>query len=135
MVADYGSMGLTLDRHPMTLLRERFDIFKKCKRQCDLAGLSQHRFLRIAGLVTGRQRPGTASGVIFLTLEDVTGNTNVIIWRDVQERCREALLKAKILFVKGTVETDQTVVHVIAFELIDCTHYLQGMNLASRDFH
>ena len=134
MLADYGSTGLTLGRHPMILLRERFDIFRQCKRNADLVALGQHRFLRIAGVVTGRQRPGTASGIIFLTLEDETGNTNVIIRKEVQERCREALLKAKILLIKGTVETDNIVVHVIAFELIDCSHYLQG-NFESRDFH
>lgn len=135
MMADYSSLGLTLGRHPMSLLREQFELFRNCKRNTDLKELSQHRFLRIAGVVTGRQRPGTTSGVVFLTLEDETGNTNVIIWKDVQERCRQALLKARVLLVKGTVETDHTVTHVIAFELIDCTHYLKGMNLESRDFH
>ena len=135
MFADYDSVGLTLGRHPMALLREHYELFRKCKRSCELKDLGQHRFVRIAGVVTGRQRPGTASGVIFLTLEDETGNTNVIIWKDVQERCREALLKARILLIKGTVETDLNVVHVIAFELINCSQYLDGMNLKSRNFH
>jgi error-prone DNA polymerase len=91
--------------------------------------------VRIAGIVTGRQRPGTASGVIFITLEDQTGNTNVVVWENLQQRYREALLKAKLLLVKGVVETDQAVVHVIAGKLIDCSRYLAEMELSSRDFH
>jgi error-prone DNA polymerase len=91
--------------------------------------------VRVAGIVTGRQRPGTTTGVVFITLEDETGNMNVVVWKDVQERCRDALLKAKLLMVKGLVETDHNVTHVIAGELIDCSHYLDDMRLESRDFH
>ena len=135
MTADYNSIGLTLGRHPMELLRERFDIFRKCKKQDELGALGNHRFVRIAGIVTGRQRPGTETGVVFVTLEDETGNTNVVVWKDVQNRCRDALLKARLLMVKGHVETESNVVHVIAGELIDCSHYLRDMNPKSRDFH
>jgi len=135
ITADYNSTGLTLGRHPMTLLRERHELFRRCKRHSELSAVNHGRFVRIAGIVTGRQRPGTESGVIFLTLEDETGNTNVVIWENVQQRCREALLKAKLLLVKGVVETDQSVLHVIAGQLIDCSDYLQDMQLESRDFH
>jgi error-prone DNA polymerase len=135
IVADHNSTGLTLRRHPMILLRERFALFKRCKKQTELSGLNQGRFVRVAGLVTGRQRPGTKSGVIFITLEDETGNINIVVWKDVQLRCREALLKAKVLMIKGVVETDNTVVHVLAGELIDCSEYLHAMQLKSRDFH
>lgn len=134
LTADYNSTGLTLGRHPMALLRERFDLFRGCKRQAELAELGHHRFVRIAGVVTGRQRPGTTTGVIFLTLEDESGNTNVVVWKDVQHRCRDALLKAKILMVKGYIETDSNVIHVIAGDLIDCSGYLRDMELQSRDF-
>ncbi|MFZ2208947.1 MAG: error-prone DNA polymerase, partial [Porticoccaceae bacterium] len=89
LLADYRGTGLSLGPHPMALLRGH-PAFRTCARQQELTGLRSGRFLRIAGLVTGRQRPGTASGVIFLTLEDETGNTNVIVWRDVQERCHPA---------------------------------------------
>jgi len=117
--ADYNSTGLTLGRHPMAILREHSPILQRCKRTIDLATMGNRRFVRIAGLVTGRQRPGTASGVIFLTLEDETGNSNIVVWTSVQTRCREALLKARLLLVKGVVETDGNVVHVVAQELTD----------------
>ena len=117
--ADYSSTGVSLGRHPMTILREQSPALQRCKRASDLSSMSNRRFVRIAGLVTGRQRPSTASGVIFLTLEDETGNSNIVVWTSVQARCREALLKARLLLVKGVVETDGNVVHVIAQELSD----------------
>jgi error-prone DNA polymerase len=134
MTADYNSTGVTLGRHPMELLRERFELFRSCKKQDELPALGNKRFVRVAGIVTGRQRPGTAVGVIFVTLEDETGNTNVVVWKDVQHRCRDALLKAKVLLVKGYVETDSNVIHVIAGDLVDCSNYLRDMDLESRDF-
>jgi error-prone DNA polymerase len=134
LTADYNSTGVTLGRHPMELLRERFELFRSCKKQDELPALGNKRFVRVAGIVTGRQRPGTAVGVIFVTLEDETGNTNVVVWKDVQHRCRDALLKAKVLMVKGYVETDSNVIHVIAGDLVDCSNYLRDMNLESRDF-
>jgi len=122
--ADYSATGVSLGRHPMAILRERIELIQRCKRQSDLTSMGHKRFIRVAGLVTGRQRPGTASGVIFLTLEDETGNINVVVWTSVQERCREALLKGRLLVVKGVLETDGSVVHVIAQELIDCSEWL-----------
>ena len=124
LYADYSNTGLSLGRHPMELLREQFPVFRQCKRHIDLADLGHRRFVRIAGLVTGKQRPGTASGVVFLTLEDETGNSNVVVWQSVQKTCRQALLKAQLLMVKGVVETDGAVVHVIAQELTDCSELL-----------
>jgi error-prone DNA polymerase len=124
LYADYSHTGLSLGRHPMELLREQFPIFRQCKRHIDLAELGHRRFVRIAGLVTGKQRPGTASGVVFLTLEDETGNSNIVVWQSVQQNCRQALLKAQLLMVKGVVETDGAVIHVIAQELTDCSELL-----------
>ncbi|MDB2480548.1 error-prone DNA polymerase [Porticoccaceae bacterium] len=133
LYADYSHTGLSLGRHPMELLREQFPIFRQCKRHADLAELGHRRFVRIAGLVTGKQRPGTASGVVFLTLEDETGNSNVVVWQNVQKNCRQALLKAQLLMVKGVVETDGAVVHVIAQELTDCSELLSRIDKQSTD--
>ena len=132
--ADYSSTGLTLGRHPMQILRDRFPSFARCKRHADLADMGHRRFVRIAGIVTGRQRPGTASGVIFLTLEDETGNSNIVVWKSVQQRCRQALLKAQLLMVKGVIETEGAVVHVIAQQLTDCSELLYQTEIRSRDF-
>ncbi len=134
LLADYNSLGLTLNRHPMALLREQTP-FNRCKQASQLVELNQGRFVRVAGIVTGRQRPGTASGVIFLTLEDETGNINVIVWKQLQERCRQTLLTGKLLLIKGTVESDESVIHVIAGDIIDCSEKLKSFSLPSRDFH
>lgn len=132
--SDYNSTGLTTGRHPMSILRKQFPIFQQYKRHIDLAGIGHQRFVRIAGIVTGKQRPGTASGVVFLTLEDETGNSNIVIWKTVQQRYRQALLKAQLLMVKGVIETDGAVIHVIAQELIDCSELLYQTTIRSRNF-
>ena len=132
--ADYNATGLTLNRHPMLLLRERSP-FRYCKRCADLRHLDHGRYVQVAGIVTGRQRPGTASGVIFLTLEDETGNINVVVWRDLQQRYREPLLKSKLLLVKGVMERKDSVIHVIAGVLKNSSQHLEGLLLPSRDFH
>ncbi len=134
MLADYQSTGLTLGQHPMALLRDH-PVFRHCKRHADLQHLNNGRFVRIAGLVTGRQRPGTASGVVFLTLEDETGNTNIIVWKDLQTRFRQALLNSKLLLVKGVMESKNEVIHVIAGELVDYSNVLEKLAITSRDFH
>ncbi len=132
--SDYRATGLTLRAHPLSLLRDR-PPFDRCKRHADLAHIGNHRFVRIAGLVTCRQRPGSAAGVVFLTLEDETGNSNVVVWKQTQERFRQALLAGQLLLVTGTLECKDGVIHVIAGRLEDYTHELSRLNLKSRDFH
>jgi error-prone DNA polymerase len=97
--------------------------------------MGNRRFVRTAGLVTCRQRPGTASGVVFLTLEDETGNINVVVWPGVQEQFRAALMTAQLLLIKGTVESRGGVTHVIASALYDHSHTLSHLAVKSRDFH
>ena len=134
VLSDYRATGLTLRAHPMSLLRDRAP-FNQCKRQVDLAGIGNHRFVRIAGLVTCRQRPGSASGVLFLTLEDETGNSNIVVWKRTQQHFRQALMSGQLLLVTGTVETVDSVTHVIAGKLEDYTPELERLRLKSRDFH
>lgn len=134
VLSDYRSTGLSLRSHPMALLRDQSP-FNQCKQHQELATLNNGRFVRVAGIVTGRQRPGSASGVLFLTLEDETGNTNVIVWKSLQDRARQPLLTAQLLLVKGIVEINDDVVHLIAGELIDHSDALKGLVAHSRDFH
>jgi error-prone DNA polymerase len=134
VVADYRSLGLSLGRHPVALLRERGEL-ERCCPAAELPMRGSGRFVRVGGLVTCRQRPGTASGVLFLTLEDDTGNINVVVWKDRQERFRKALLGGRLLLVKGIVENRDAVVHVIAGEIIDRSEALGGIESQSRDFH
>jgi len=132
--SDYRATGLTLRAHPMCLLRTRYP-FNRCKRHTDLGAMSNNRFVRIAGLVTCRQRPGSAAGVLFLTLEDETGSSNVVVWQRTQQQFRQALMSAQLLLINGTVETKDNVIHVIAGALYDYTGELENLRLQSRDFH
>ncbi|MES2673779.1 MAG: error-prone DNA polymerase [Pseudomonadota bacterium] len=136
---DYASIGLTLRTHPMAILRSEKP-FNECTRYSDLIHLRHKGFVRVAGIVTGKQRPGTASGVMFMSLEDETGTSNVVIWNSTQEHFRTQILTGKLLIIKGTVEilTDGVaapIVHVIAGHIQDITERLHNLALKSRDFH
>lgn len=131
---DYRHTGLTLNQHPMSLLRPH-PPFDRCLRASDLFTLNSGRFVRLAGIVTGRQRPGSASGVLFMTLEDETGNTNVIIWQHLQQRRRQAVLTSRIVMIKGVIECKDNVIHVIAGDIEDHSARLAELEHGSRDFH
>ncbi|NHN37754.1 error-prone DNA polymerase [Pseudomaricurvus alcaniphilus] len=133
-IEDYRHTSLSLNQHPMSLLRQQYP-FNRCLRAADLYGVPHGRFVRLAGVVTGRQRPGTASGVLFMTLEDETGNSNVVIWQNLQQRCRQAVLKSRIALVKGILERRDNVIHVIAGDIQDYSDQLPGFGVKSRDFH
>jgi len=117
----------------MALLREDepFDVFSTSR---DIEHLHHGRFVRVSGIVTGRQRPSSASGVLFLTLEDEFGNINVVIWTRVLERFRSAVIKGRLLRIKGVVEREGSVIHVIAGHVEDLSHHLDDFHLRSRDF-
>jgi len=134
IVADFASLGLTLGRHPLALLRERLQS-QRMMTAADLRDMPHGRLARVTGLVTGRQRPGTASGVTFVTLEDETGMINVIVWRDLAERQRKELLRSNLLTVYGTLERAGEVVHLIAGRLRDQSALLGKLTTRSRDFH
>jgi len=134
IVADYASLGLTLGRHPLALLRGRLGRLGMLTAG-QLHSLPNGRVARAAGLVTSRQRPDTASGVIFVTLEDETGCANVIVWRDLVERQRRELLGARLLGVQGMIERDGEVVHLVARRLFDYDLLLGRLAVHSRDFH
>ena len=101
----------------------------------ELRAFPHGRIARAAGLVISRQRPGTASGVTFLTLEDETGQINVVVWRDTAERQRRELLGSRLLAVYGVLERQGAVVHLIAGRLKDLTPLLGNLVTQSRDFH
>jgi error-prone DNA polymerase len=134
IVADYASLGLTLGRHPLALLRSRLGSMN-WEDSRTVNSYSHGRKARMAGLVTCRQRPDTASGVVFVTLEDETGCANVVVWRHLVERQRAELLGARLLGVEGVVERDGDVVHLVARRLFDHSALLGPLAAASRDFH
>jgi error-prone DNA polymerase len=134
IVADYASLGLTLGRHPLALLRKRLDEMRLLKAE-ELKSRPHGTLARAAGLVTCRQRPDTASGVVFVTLEDETGCMNIVVWRHLVETQRRELLGARLLGVEGVVERDGEVVHLVAKRLLDYSALLGPLTAPSRDFH
>jgi error-prone DNA polymerase len=134
LVADYASLGFTLGRHPLALLRARLARMRLATA-AELRGYAHGRAARAAGIVVGRQRPDTASGVIFVTLEDETGSVNVIVWRDLADRQRRELLGSRLMGVYGTLEREGEVVHLIAKRLVDHSALLGALETSSRDFH
>jgi len=134
IVADYASLGLTLGRHPLALLRPQL------RKLGLIASDRMHQLphgsaTRVAGLVTCRQRPDTASGVVFVTLEDESGTMNIVVWSRLVESQRRELLAARLLGVQGSIERDGAVVHLVARRLVDYSALLGPLETASRDFH
>jgi len=134
VVADYASQGLTLQRHPLALLRQQGHL-RFCLTSEQLKTTKAGIPVQVAGLVTGRQRPGSASGVTFVTLEDETGNVNVVVWLETARRQRKPLLTARLLHVKGVLEREGDIVHVMAGKLSDLSHLINSLPVSSRDFH
>ena len=138
IAADYRSLGLTLGRHPLALLRARLAA-RRYLSAMDLRSRGNRAVVRCAGLVTCRQRPETASGVIFVTLEDETGCTNVVVFKDVASRQRRLLLGSRLLGVAGQLqvegEGEHAVVHLVAQRLFDHSELLGSLLTGSRDFH
>jgi error-prone DNA polymerase len=134
IAADYAGLGLSLGRHPLALLRSRLDRLR-VHRAADLVHLQNGRRVRVAGIVTHRQRPETASGVIFMSLEDETGISNLIVWPKIQTTQRDALFGARLVIVEGELQSASNVTHVIAEKIRDYTVWLGRLPTESRDFH
>jgi error-prone DNA polymerase len=132
VVDDYRSLRLSLKAHPLSFLRG--DLARDGVVPAEaLARLPDGERLTVAGLVLVRQRPGSASGVIFATLEDETGVANIVVWPDVFERHRGAVLKASLLAVEGRLQREGLVIHVVARRLVDLTQRLAELTRPARD--
>ncbi|HVO06435.1 MAG TPA: error-prone DNA polymerase, partial [Burkholderiaceae bacterium] len=134
LLADYRSTALSLKSHPLALLREQLAAFRVQPARV-LNGYRHGQLARASGLVTHRQRPETAKGVIFVTLEDETGAVNVIVWPQVAEAQRKPLLASTLLTVYGVWQCEGEVRHLIARKLVDHSALLQGLSARSRNFH
>lgn len=133
---DYQSLGLTLGRHPLEILREQ----GKLGASVTALGLTQCQHnseVYVAGLVTCRQRPGASAGVTFVTLEDETGCINIVVWLSTAKRQLKTLVKSRILQVYGKLEKDENsgVTHIIAYRLLDLTDAIKQLEITSHDFH
>ncbi len=133
VIFDYSALGLSLRSHPLALLRSRLQEYR-VRTARELEGLEDGRLARACGLVTVRQQPATAKGVVFLTMEDETGVVNVIVWKSVRDQQREPLLRARLLAVYGKWQRQGEVRHLIAQHLVDLSAMLGGLAAGSRDF-
>jgi error-prone DNA polymerase len=133
IVGDYRAQGLTLGRHPLALLRDRL-LAKRFLPADVLHDFQNGQLARACGIVTVRQRPGTAKGVLFLTIEDETGNVNVIVWPQLVEQQRREVLNASLLGVYGVWQREGEVRHLVAKRLVDMSHWLGKLDARSRDF-
>jgi error-prone DNA polymerase len=127
VVADYQTIRLSLKGHPMEFLREMFTRERviACK---DVCHENERRRVRCAGVVLVRQRPGSASGVVFMTLEDETGIANVVVWPKIMERYRKEVMGARLVLVEGYIQSSpEKVTHLIAQRMVDRSHDLVGL--------
>ncbi|GAB3384728.1 error-prone DNA polymerase [Lysobacter fragariae] len=130
---DYALTGMTLGRHPVSLLRQALHA-RRCQRSSQLAKVPHGKQVRFAGFVTMRQRPQTASGVTFVTLEDEDGLVNAVIWQHLAERQRRELLESRLMAIDGRLERSDGVQHLIATRLENLTPLLGSLSTSSRDF-
>ena len=133
IVADYRALGFTLARHPLALLRERLGN-DGWQTAAEVAGLPDGAPVRTGGIVVTRQRPGSAGGVIFVTLEDETGYVNLVVWSRIADRHRKAMLGARLLGVHGRLQRAGEVRHVVVDGLEDCSALLGSLVAKARSF-
>ena len=134
LLADYARLGFTLGRHPLSFVRDQLARLRFLTA-ADIALAPDRMLARGAGLVTCRQRPGTAKGTLFVTLEDETGLTNVIVRAELFEQQRRILLGARLLGVFGQISRQGRVVHLVASRVVDHSALLGTLEASSRDFH
>jgi error-prone DNA polymerase len=127
VVADYQTLRLSLKAHPMAFLRPAL-ADRGFVRASDLRGRKFRSMVQVAGVVLIRQRPGSAKGVCFITLEDETGVINLVVWPDLQEKQRRVVMGARLMEVRGRVEYDDEVIHVIAQHMTDATDQLYNLS-------
>ncbi len=134
MQADYNSTGTTLGRHMVSFIRPQLEQ-RRCLRSDQLAQLPHGRSVRFAGLVRMRQRPQTASGVTFLTLEDESGMVNAVVWRRTADRQHRVLVEARLMQIDGRLERVDGVQHLIVQRMHNIDELIAGVRTSSRDFH
>lgn len=131
---DYVSTGHSLRQHPVSLIRHKLEAMNVQTAQ-SLWQCENSAYVNVIGIVVGRQSPGTASGVMFMTLEDETGLVNLVVWSKIMERYRCLLLTSNLLLVKGKVQQADGVLHIISESFDDVSAMLAGLETKSRDFH
>ena len=133
---DYQSLGLSLTQHPVALLRQHPVIVRQSlQRACDLASCRSGQVLRVMGLVTVRQSPGTAGGVTFVTLEDETGQINLIVWQATALAQQQTFISSRLWLVHGVLQREGLVTHLVVGKMESLDQLLPSFHSPSRDFH
>ncbi len=132
--ADYQTTGLSLRAHPVSFVREQLKHMRVTPAH-DLKHLTDGKFVRVAGLVILRQRPGTAKGITFVTLEDETGSMNLVIKPQIWEKFYKPARRSNAWLVHGVLENREGIVHVVVGRLEDLSAQVGGLVVKSRDFH
>ncbi len=132
VIQDYATTSLSLKAHPVSFVREKLSLLHVRSTQ-DLAEAKDGDMVKVAGLVLVRQRPGTASGICFITIEDETGNTNLVVFQKLFDQYRREILGAKLLMVEGRLQIEGEVVHVIVKRCFDLTKLLRGLTPSDSD--
>jgi error-prone DNA polymerase len=126
VVQDYISTGLSLKDHPVGLVRPQLARMRNV-RVSELAVCNDGDFVRIAGLITVRQRPGTAKGVLFMTLEDETGSANLVVWQSLFDKYRKEIVQSKLLMVAGKLQIANGVTHLVVHRCFNLTLLLRSL--------
>ncbi|MEL7049012.1 MAG: OB-fold nucleic acid binding domain-containing protein, partial [Pseudomonadota bacterium] len=130
VVNDYQTLKLSLKAHPLSFLRARLDA-DRVIRCHDLRTCKDGAFVRVAGVVLVRQRPGSAKGVVFMTLEDETGVANAVVWPKSLERYRKVVMGARLVFIQGRVQRHEDIIHVVSHKLEDRSDWLADLSETS----
>ncbi len=132
VVNDYQTLRLSLKAHPMSFLRPRFAA--RCVLACDdLRGVKDGTYVSVAGVVLVRQRPGSAKGVVFMTIEDETGVANSVVWPKTLERFRKEVMGARLIVIHGRIQRHEDIIHVVSAKLEDRSDWLQLLSEEASD--
>jgi error-prone DNA polymerase len=132
VVQDYASTGLSLKAHPVSFVREKLDLLKVTPTG-QLVNLKDGDAVKVTGLVTVRQRPGTAKGILFITIEDETGFANLVAFEKVFDKYRKEILQSRLLMVEGKLQIEGLVIHVIAHRFFNLSPLLRGLTAANTE--
>ncbi|MGI9381861.1 MAG: OB-fold nucleic acid binding domain-containing protein, partial [Methyloligellaceae bacterium] len=133
VINDYQTLRLSLKAHPMRFLRPRFRAARVASC-ADVREMRDGQAVTVAGVVLVRQRPGSAKGVVFMTLEDETGVANAVVWPRALERYRKVVMGARLVLIRGRIQRHQAIIHIVANRLEDRSHWLMLLSEGARAF-
>jgi error-prone DNA polymerase len=132
VVHDYATTGLSLKDHPVALVRNKLTLLQNCKVS-EMANMKDGDTVKLAGLITVRQRPGTAKGILFMTLEDETGSANLVVWAKLFDTYRKEIIQSRLLMVKGKLQIAKGVIHVVVHQCFNLTALLRSLTAANNE--